>query len=518
MHILMNYSYLQSKIMTKKFALIALVVIVLLVILLFVSKIGRIEIVPPTGVEYSYVITDEKGVEVQAKTKLSGSMTSFIDKGRYSITITSSEGSYFQAVDQKGFLNKSKIAPTYTQENNREVYGYNPLDCSTIVENTLYSYVCGGYVYELEKHHPATLEQPSFSEPYTVPFGSLAGVFSSSDGTVVLSAVSFDDGYSTYSLGKVDENFNIVDENPQSNLNSQYLYKLSPYKEGFLIYDIQGRDAWYYGSVTDTPVAIPQFKEATSQFSTESQFYTRTTPYGIVTWQSLTKSGDEADLDNNEPSETKVVVFGSDSSYKEYSLSIIPSEIYVCGVDMMCITSGNTVSIYSTKTNKLKLLQIIGDVQDTVMVQKELAIISSTSVVMYDAMANSGYVSMNYGRKFIPCGISDGFNSYTICLTNPNLGSIALKTTLGTKESGKIEQKMIQLADTPELESFSVYKNIIYINTNNGETVYNPATNAYEYSTETVTKADAAVRKRAEDIGLTAPNYILINPFTSPSL
>jgi hypothetical protein len=462
---------------------------------------------PGTGeITYRFVnqTNPKKVVEVKDTAK---SKSVSLPKGIYEITVQQGQTSYFAVAKASG--GTTTIDTTLEAERGRRFVGNQPKDCFSLLRPYLISYDCNGTTEAVDIHVPATATLPTYNQRN--PAGNedvIEGfVHTTTEGDVLLAHEAEVAGHEEFdpisphraTILKNGLTPNVDDIVGLEALAGETRYKTHPYREGFLVYNMERFNRiFYFGSVKTKPTEIvPKQPSDTSRL-----------PYALATRESSIAVAYSKEKGAN-PKIKSTVVVQLDSQAREYEFDKSFQSIRLCSPTKLCTLSESNLEVYDISSENADLVYEFGGVQAIENFSGGFLVVRSGEVLKFDADKQGGTRQYSFGDHEY-CGIQPTSGSYLICLENsPTSQAVILLDQ--QQESDGIDQKVAELRALPEVSAVSVYGPYISITPNAGKLEYQPAKDSFGYDPATIRNANAKITQKLQELAIDQTKYQINN-------
>ncbi|MBA3758260.1 hypothetical protein H0X10_01340 [Candidatus Saccharibacteria bacterium] len=499
----------------KKRIILAIIIILPLIALYWLSSYAYLEITVDGSPEGNTVtIRNQKSLKSVTLDNVSTSNKRLVKKGSYEIDITKGETSFFSVNTTGRFLSTTTVRGTLEEEKSRIFIGNNPDPCTHLVNNLLVSFVCGGAYDDIQIHNPATADQPTFNNKNpNVSEATIIRMVRTKQGGVALvkePILGGDSEGDTYSFFPIKEDLEqaggIIINETRDNLT----YDITPFKDGFLLFDSAFEQLRYFASVS---AAAEEIKIERPEGKNLQPLVINTRGDTIAIAYSDNTEGDVSTLDADEGTKgsTTVVIYRNDES-TTFRFKQPYSSIKLCGEQKLCALVQNRLEVFDTSGDKQKLVFSVTGVNQVEVVADELIIIRDLDVLGINVEKRSGSIQYSLGL-YGSCGIQAEPTSYTLCLTNIKQKKVALSIDPLKVNTDSIDKKINELMRLQDITDVSAYRNFIYISPKFGKPAYDPATNSYDYNAIVKKQVNDQINQKISELGINRGIYTIINTF-----
>lgn len=422
-----------------------------------------------TGSENQYSIINSAG-KLYAETTHGQSYKKLVKKGSYQVVVRSGEKNYYAFVETKGLLKKTLVNARLTTENERMFVGNNPSPCMYYFGDAMFSNECDQSVRQLAKHLPASGYTPSYTQTSssTPLFGLLGSITVVKNGTAV-ALLKDVEGIAGYYMQVIDANMNGGERVRLNGPNPNHSYAVLPYKEGVLMYNLSGLEAYYVqpgNNMSSTKVSLGAPKNSTLAFQKISvredaiiSLYTNNTNLDAINSQD-----EEASIPEDTPGTSEVVV-SKDGAEKHYVLPYAYSSATLCSDTKLCAIGLGGASVYDiSEQQKPRLLYTIPLVSDVLDVSREKTrFITSLGILSYSPASSDGHLEYSFG-KYQYCGSQNaGGYGVLLCLIDSKQNKVGLLVENTPVSGGAIDKQVLSLLSLKDISMVSVYKNNVLV-------------------------------------------------------
>ncbi|HUP26723.1 MAG TPA: hypothetical protein VM124_03710 [Candidatus Limnocylindrales bacterium] len=500
----------------KKRIILAILACVSFIFLFWLYTHAYIKIIPSSGDNISYLLTNLSDNKTQSFDSTS-SIKKLVKRGEYQLLAQKGETSYFSVIKANGFLRSSVVSPRLVKEKARKFVGDNPASCMYYTGQILVSGACEDLYSQLNLHVPATSQQATYIQRLSSQYdGVVEGVVSTQQGIIaLLRSVSGEDHVSY----KVSPEFGISDPIAMTELDKNKTYSLQAYKDGFLIYDKSLGHILYYSSLRSRPSVISNQRPKDSKlgaYGIQTQGSSLVVAYSDHPEDQALASSDEEHTQTKPPKRTKVSLMVQDGgATREYTFTKRLSSFDLCGTKKLCVldTSG-TLEVYDISGSKLRLLFAIAKVEHIGTFNNSLIVALGGGLLNLDVDKRAGYILYSYGNYRF-CGMRTENIGPVLCMINGDDKAVALFVDPTTDNTDSIDKKISQLLNLSEAKMVSAYGNYIFISPNLGEAEYQPSLRVFGYDPKLIETTNSTIAEEIDRVGIDRSKYTIFNPFNS---
>jgi hypothetical protein len=511
-----QYEYESPLVKYRKFIFMVVGGLLALLILLWVANHGRLNVrVENAGNgTISYALTTE-GKQVNDKDK-GASANWLLAKGKYGILATQGESSAFTTQTVKGFLGTSSSTLHLQKERARTFVGYNPSACTNYTGAVLLSYECSGNFDSLALHTTASTSTPT----YKYSLSSLAA--SESDSIVGTTTTALGDLFFTskppfgdvsdigtnkqlnYSVQLIKTDGTFGNKIPlQSLQNSSASYTQQAYKSGFLMYDVQLRNAYYYQNLSSAPKHLSLDGPHDHSLSPVS--------FSIFQAKILAYFGGETGTEPSKdiPKKSEFVLYDNGNS-KHFTINDTFVKAQLCADTKLCLlTPDHSLVVYDISGAQPKVLYSLPGVTGIYNTAGGFIAVTDTGIINLDVDNGSGYSEFSFGSyKYCDNGIYPSANGYVLCVQDGSKQT-ALYIDQSAEDSDNIDKKIKQLENLSQVSDVSINHNYIYVSTNT-RLIFDPSTNLHKTDPEQLRDNQSAVNAEIDKLGIDSSAYTIV--------
>ncbi len=521
-----------EKIKKHRFLLIGVFMLLIMWMISWYSFLDiKIEISNGTRVEYE-IKSEDTSIYGYTTSK---SIKKFVKRGSYQVLLKTDNTSSYNLVSAPGFLQTANIKTSLSQESGRNFVGGSPSTCiySAPSNNTLISWQCGGLMKSANIHLPPSGHSPSYSKTLLNVSERIVvqGVFGISNQTYVFVKHVADD-YVTHGIYPVNTTAGLINPNELrqiNELNQENEYRITPFKEGYLIYSLDGSEYWYFKNF-DLPGEkiniektnldnIDLYSVSTLNNSIvilNNKHYNPEQPnQRLLNHSTAAVSGkysenkdENVSSSSNSSTYSEVVVVDSNNKQYHYKINYPANQARLCNNSYLCILSDDkTLRIYKINDSRLKEVAHIKEVKQILNNNKNINIVTSRGVLVFDVEKLSGHYVYTFTDNDY-CGISRSYdNKLLVCISSNGKSSILLLDN--NIPNDNIDSKIFALQQIPEIESISIYKNDILIVPKITNMIYDRSLSSYAYDPKEIQEKKTVIHNKISSIGLDTSKYIV---------
>ncbi len=407
------------------------------------------------GTKISYKILNQQGKGLSESMSKSAHLRKFIHEGSYEVQVIQGNKSYLRIAKTKGLLNKYVIKGDLVQQKSRVFIGNNPESCTQYIDGVLISYACQDYYSNIKIHVPANASTPTYTmgSPGSGIGGFVQGFASVNGKSIALIQDQGQDVEPFYAVAQVNNDLSTSKFVILPGIDPKKSYFIKNYKAGFLIYDSNLRNAYYYPSLESSPQTIALGTQGNTSLNPSSLSVGRDDSI-IALYSSDNDLGSKA-------GQSEVIVYNN-AGKKDFRLHGGYSSAYQCNVNRLCLVGSNTLDVYDTGGGAASKLFSIDNVVAAINTNKGLLVVNKTGIINLDSNNASGFYEYTFGDyKFN--SIQPANEGYILALTNNKSRRIALYINENNPDKDSIDQKIESLQKIPEVNNISIYDKYIYI-------------------------------------------------------
>lgn len=499
----------------RKKILLGILAVVAVLGILWVSTMSVISLSvsnPDPSRAVSYSFTDESGKAVNGEIT-DGSATKIIRKGDYQITIWQGGKSYVAFIQAKGFFRKTTVNASLTPESSRSFVGANPSPCMEYVSEKLLSSSCGAAFEDTRVHRPATDRQPSIVEnivPYNA-FGPSEGIVLTKFGPVVLIQSSYsEDEEPGHYASILDDNLQDSGRTRLDGLDPNKTYAMKAYKDGFIAYDTDFEDIYYFTSLSSRPVRItadPPTENSMKPYLIGVSNEVITLAYSNRPADNIADSVDSTENEEDMPAEVAVI---SGNNSRRFSLKGYFTDVLACGEKKLCLAGSSKLSVYDISGDKAKAEYEVPGAKAIEATGKGLVAVTNQGVLRLDTNLREGFLEYTFGG-YDYCGVHPAVSGYVLCVESEKLGKNALAIDQSGKADEPLDKKVLAVSKTPGITFISAYGDYVYIVPDYGDLEYDAASGINRYNPATKQTVNQQISAAVTREGLDKPPYRVFN-------
>lgn len=501
----------------RKYALLGLGAIVLLWLLIFVAThsfvVVHIDDQPGTS-DAHISLTDSSGTVNKTETRQQ-SVRKFVSRGSYQLIVQTDKGSSFNIVSAGGFLRTTNVTTSLVPESFRKFVGANPGPCMFYPANQLFSGECDEAT-ALQEHMPATADSPSYVQdvPGNQLYGQATNIVTTRSGSLIRLYNTGDDE-ATYVLNQLRPDLSIA-ATKEIQVPADDEFRITPYKDGVLVYNTNLTQFEYYASIDAKPEKI-SLESAQDKKLNPLQIGASSDGLALIYTETEHReaSGDENMDENEKPTpqkgKTEVVVFRNDKEQEHFSFGNIYKNGRVCGESKLCLLDNTGMTVFDISGSKAKKAYAVSGVTELHESFNGLLAFTAAGVLDLDINTDSGHYSYTFGG-FTNCGLfAPAPHGYLVCVADPKGNRSALYIDQTAANSDSIDKQVLTLAKVDGVSSASAYGNIVYVVPDYGELVYDPNTNLNIFDPARSAKINQAISSAIASSGIDRKVYQVYN-------
>jgi hypothetical protein len=457
-----------------------------------------------SGGEVAFEIRNQSTGDLTEIKSVSGTAKKLVAKGSYEVLARQGDKSYFTVIKAGGFLSTAKTSGQSQQERARSFVGNNPRPCMHYDGKILISYSCNSVYSNMVIHKPATAAQATHTLSPQRSETELEGIVESPEGkAVILRAPELDEEDApAHTAFLINDTLTLGDEFILNDLAADKAYTSRKYKQGFLLYDKELTDIFYYSSLKTQPSRIVAEK------SSDPNLKPFLFNYNNDSFMFAYSDSEDQDLDDvNAKVKTEVIIKKGNQS-KKFIFKRFYSSIEFCGTDKLCALGSEKVDVFDITGKEAKLKYSVRDVEAIKTNGDKLILATPRELIELDVDKSQGYVQYSLGN-YTYCGFSEGIDGYTICLTNNRQSNIALRIDTKNPNTDSIDKKIYQLLSVEYVQTVSIYGKFIYFTPDLGEPIYDEASGEYTIDQQKKKTAEARIQAEIDKIGIDRSAYII---------
>ena len=517
--------------------ILALISLVVLMILIWLSGFAFIEVSvngTDSNTAINYTMQNEKNE--YTGTVPSKTLKKLTRKGSYQVLVDQGSNNAFALVNTGGFFGTTKINLQLQSEKERTFVGDNPQACMSF-SNILISYSCNASIESLRIHTQADSTQPSAIKKIgtDAAFGnSILGDITIQDTLFLFTILELDDG-TWYNLvpapiNNSDIRFEQIIKLPDilTENGEGIRYSITPFKEGFLVYDIELKKGYYFDALTDDApeiITLPSTKEpefnAYSLDVFEESILT-VSMSGVAGREpnasykpslSLQKSKEKSDevLSGNDEQKGTSRIAISTSPDKELKLNYLPDQVRFCSPRHVCILKSSNLEIYTINGGTFSRTASINNITQIESANNHFIAATPKGLLQFDAESLKGSYQYYFG-DYGYCGMEIVGQQMLVCIENNHntTRSKSVITISQTDKTDDIDKLVYELSKESFIKSIAAYGSFIHVAPDYGTLEYQPATDSIGYNQSKITETNNDVLKKVQSLGLDLNQYSVI--------
>lgn len=454
-------------------------------------------------------LLDQKSGKTTKKTVEPGTTTKILtSRGGKEVFAKQGERSQLVITSAKGFLTSTAVTIEPLPEKARQFVGNNPLPCSQLSTDTLYSYGCGSSIGQLQIHRPASSSEPtSITDFKGDQPGSIIGSLSEGSSLVAVAQLANEGDGGTYSYVRyVINNQGALISNTVLNTFGNGQYLTVPYKDGLLA----------YSDNFDGGIALDSTASSQNSVKFDKPKDTKLSPYIIsTTGEQITVgyTGEIKDMGSESGSVPKVkteVVIQGKGKTRHITLKEQYGFVKVCGENALCVIGDRRLKVLDISKDKPKLLYELTGVKDVIDTANSLLITRNNELLSVNIAKRTAVAEYIYG-DYRPCGVNRDGNGYEVCVINAANDKLALYIDPTKPNTDSIDKKIQKLHDPTVVKSVSINGRFIYISPELGERTYQQSIGGFGYDPTKRTSAAAKILQLVRSAGIDPTIYTIIN-------
>lgn len=491
-------------------ALIILAIILLLVgsglWWLFNNSFITVNIANAENKELTYSFTNQKSNKTVSVVTSEKTIKKRLPRGSYKVQVSQADSSLIIITSAPGIMRTATVGGELSAERARSFVGNNPSPCM-FYGDILFSFACGSTLQKVNAHVPATASRPTYvTQPFKNLYASFEDTVTTKNGTfyILVRNPAIEDvqeeSQAVYALnadGTLSQPF-ILQGIPAQNSN----YKIKPYKDGFVVYDLQFSNILYYPSPGSTPTVIKVDKPKNTNLT---GFALETSSDAIIVAYSTLDKDNVNDTGNSVKAKNEVVIY-RDGKTTHSTLNSVGSVLDFCGTDKLCALAGTSVDVYELNKDKPRFIYSFKDVQSMNITESSALLTQTNQVVSFNVDTRQGYVAYSMGG-YTACGQQASGDNLLLCLINNKSQKVALLLDMSQPVTDQIDKQVFDLQKQAEVTSVSAYKNFISVAPNYGRVVYDRTTNTNGYDPAVVRVVNNKILDKVKELGINTNTY-----------
>lgn len=431
-----------------------------------------------------------------------------VKRGTQEITVTNNGLSHYQIVTSGGFLGTTTVIAEPKPQVKRTAIGYNPSGCMFTNSGLLYSYECAP-TSVLSQHTPATDRSPSIKKSIKSPVGILSGSVSTVKGLVLIgrepvSAGSPANNYTAFLMG---DDFTIIEKKELTDLGKGEPYRYISYRDGFIAHNQDFSRAFYYSSVSGSPVSLSQAQPTNNN----KEYSFAVSQAGNNTISLLYTEGINFDLSGEKIKEPRngssiVRVITDENQTKEYVFNTLLNQAAMCGDSRLCVvdSSKKSMTVYDVSGGKPRVLYGASGVDQFWQSLDHFMIQRNGAIMQFDAVQRKGSVEFGFSGQQ-SCGLDLAGERYFVCVKDKDDQNLLLEVDPGSEDSDQgLDFRFLELQNFAQVKSLWMYKQSVLITLDVRNDVRDPVTGRFGYDETQRKGAREFVDSEISRLGLTS--------------
>ncbi len=481
------------------------------------SQTSRLEITTTGGSQtnYSYAVMKQSNDKSSSTKSDSNVFSKTLATGSYEVKVTQGSLSSYAVVKTAGFFRTTKITADLKPELARSFVGDNPAVCMSLLGTTLLSNDCGGLSSDIYTHIPSTPTQPTYVDTALSPYGHFEGNARTKAGTLALFASqppvpdNVDAAppilHTVYTYDPTGATFQPKEKAVLDGLSSGESYSLQAYRDGFIAYDKQFTQVFYYASIHAKPVNITLEQPKTSGLNALSLSSNEKGELAVAYASAI--EDEEASKNRNKSTNTEIIVSENDKS-THLTFNARYSTISYCGANLCMLNSDKHIleinTISGTSTNQIFAIH---NVSKAATDDHGILALRQDGLLRIDPESKVGYIEYSLGR-YQSCGLQASVNGPLLCLINPEGNNVVLHISQQANNTDSIDKKVLVLESYGDVNTLSIVGNVIYIVPKGVNIMdYVNKTNAPDPTVQG--KINAGIMNAADKAGIDRNTYVI---------
>lgn len=454
-----------------------------------------------TDKQITYNFINQKSNKTTTVASSKSSVKKRLPRGSYNVQVTQDETSFFTVANSPGFLRTTTTQGEVVGERSRTFVGNNPSPC-LFYDGVLYSFVCGGSLSQVNRHIPATATSPTYvSQPLKNNYQDVTSSVTTAGGKMYV--LVSDESYILASLdsaGKLTEVAKLPD------LTVGRPYKISPYKDGFVVFTADFETILYYATPQSKPEKISVDRPKNTVLrgaSLTSVGDTLVLMYSSIDQANISDGGANTSKDIKD----EIVVFRNGTVVR-YTPKTHATSAFLCGTSRLCTIEGTDLVVYRLNEGKLGKQYRITDVQAARAAGKNVYVVRSNQVLVLNPDDSKGYIAYSMG-PYKHCGQGQSGDSLLLCVVNSKSQKAALLIDPSKPIGEPIDKQVDDLLKQAEVTDVSAYKNFIYVVPNYGRSVYIPSQQSFGYDPAVVKVVNQKINEKIKALNINTNAYTI---------
>lgn len=491
--------------------LIALVAVTVFVLFVqWISTHGYIQIITQNAAEapINYTLTNQASGESIEFTSDAAEVRRLVPTGEYEVIVNQETNNGFALATTKRFLQSTNITVSAEPEKQRTFVGDGPNPCMAYVD-MLYSYSCGSYFTSLQAHLPATASSSTITKTTDeVSIGTITGIVTVKGDQYVIVRDILDDetGITQHILYPLNQNLSLSLRNAIAlhDLPGDAYYSVRQFQSGFILYS-DSDTAYYY----QDPEAAPTVIKLASPQEDTNLFTIGVSTKRIAAAYSELDVDEVLDIhDEDDTKGTMYVTISDGDASASYIFDRIYRTILPCGTQKLCMLSGSKVDVYDLNTASPERLFSISNVSNIEQAGDSVIITKDKQLLLLNADTQNGSIAYQLG-EYTSCGTAPTARGILLCVLQGSKKSALLIDT-NENVANPIDKQILQLNNSADISSYSIYGNQITIAQNMGPPVYNPELQIFDYDRTRVQQVTNRINRQLREAGIDTERYRVV--------
>lgn len=476
---------------------------------LYNSSFISVSITNATNSQLTYTFTSQQSNKQTRVESSQNSIKKRLPRGDYSVEVTQGGTSFVAITTSPGLMRTESVDGTVQAERSRTFIGNNPSPCM-FYNGTLYSFTCGAGLSSVNRHVPGTATSPTYvQQPFKNNYQDADSMVTTGGGNMytLIKTHAGSGASDEYVFATLDASGKVTEVSQLPDLDAGVKYRLTPYKEGFVVFSQNFETILYYTSPQAKPEKITIDKPKDTVLRGSSLFSLGDTLVLMYSSISAEDISDAGSGDATKDVKDEIVVFRNGTTTR-FTPDTHATSGALCGTNKLCTIEGANLVVYDISNNKLKQLYHIPNVQGVRNIGSNLFVIQNDQVLLLNADDAKGYIAYNMG-SYKYCGLGQSEDNLLLCVSNEKNQKVALLINPNEPMAEPIDKQVASLLKQADIKDVSAYKNFIYIVPNYGRTVFVPSLGSFGYDPAVVNVVNQKINNTIKALQINTNAYTI---------
>jgi len=519
----MDFPTFWSKHRVKVFIAIILLFLGLLINYLYNHSFISVTVQNPSGSEITFSILNQKTNKTTVIKTKNSSIKKYVSRSQYEVRVGDNSRNAWQEIDSSSFLRTKNVSATLEKERDRTFIASNPDGCMTKA-SILLSQSCNGPLTGLKRHIPGTNDAPPVvSEGVEGLDNNTEYVNNTKQGIIAIYSTSptgeFDEAVKsepepTYFIAKLQDDGQKAIQVRQVSIDAAgQRHTLLPYKNGFIIYDNDFYNMYYFESFDSEPKKIELPKTESDlrikQVSTGDSYVT-------ISYSNFDENKNNSTDSLQKGIKSEVYLLNENGVVKSFSFNTYWNRAVACGTEKLCLLSvadkRNQVNVYDIVSKKAKYLYAVNNAKDIFTNDSLLKVINDDSILSLDIDKRSGSIDYTFKESAF-CGYATNPKSkeYVVCITDVAGRNNAILIDSSKPVNTPIDIAVNSLIEEDFIDAVIPDRNRLYIVPRYGNLEFVEG-EGFTNTPEQIKTVDTKIQNAISKSNLKEQGYLFINP------